>query len=60
MDRAKRIADTYRSAGMSIHALGVYLTLIHGDAAERKANLAYFDSVMKRPLLSMKLIHASN
>lgn len=47
VDRAKRIAETYRSAGMSIHALGVYLTLIHGDAAERKANLAYFDSVMK-------------
>jgi sugar phosphate isomerase/epimerase len=47
VDRAKRIADTYRSAGMSIHALGVYLTLIHGDAAERKGNLAYFDSVMK-------------
>ncbi len=46
-ERAKEIADTYRSAGISIHALGVYLTLIHGDAAERKANLAHFDAVMK-------------
>ena len=46
-DRAKEIADSYRSAGMSIHGLGVYVTLIHGDAAERKANLAYFDAVMK-------------
>ena len=45
--RAREIADTYRSAGISIQALGVYLTLVHGDAAERKANLAYFDSVMK-------------
>ena len=46
-ERAKAIADTYRSAGISIHSLGVYLTLIHGDAAERKANLAHFDAVMK-------------
>lgn len=38
--RAREIADTYRSAGISIQALGVYLTLVHGDAAERKANLA--------------------
>jgi sugar phosphate isomerase/epimerase len=45
--RAKEIADVYRSAGISIHGLGVYVTLIHGDAAERKANLAYFDQVMK-------------
>jgi sugar phosphate isomerase/epimerase len=46
-ERAKEIADTYRSSGISIHALGVYLTLIHGDAAERKANLEHFDAVMK-------------
>ena len=28
-------------------AWAVYATLIHRDPAERKANLAYFDSVMK-------------
>ena len=46
-EKAREIADTYRSAGISIHSLGVYLTLVHGDAAERKANLTHFDAVMK-------------
>lgn len=46
-ERAQEIAAIYRSAGMSIHGLGVYLTLIHPDPAERKANLAYFEAVMK-------------
>jgi sugar phosphate isomerase/epimerase len=46
-ERAREIAGIYRSAGISIHALGVYTTLIHADAAERKANLAYFDAMMK-------------
>jgi sugar phosphate isomerase/epimerase len=45
--RVKEIAETYRAAGITIHGLGVYLTLIHGDAAERKLNLANFDAVMK-------------
>jgi sugar phosphate isomerase/epimerase len=45
--RAKEIASIYRSSGITIDALGVYLTLVHGDAAERKANLAYFENVMK-------------
>ena len=46
-ERAKEIAGTYRGAGITIDALGVYATLIHPDAAERKAHLAYFDAMMK-------------
>jgi sugar phosphate isomerase/epimerase len=46
-DRCKAIADTYRSAGLSIHSLGVYTNLIHPDPAERKANLAYFEAMMQ-------------
>ncbi|MEN6600828.1 MAG: sugar phosphate isomerase/epimerase family protein [Bryobacteraceae bacterium] len=46
-ERAREIAATYRSAGLSIHSMGVYTTLIHADAAERKANLAYFENMMK-------------
>jgi sugar phosphate isomerase/epimerase len=45
--RCKEIADTYRSAGIAIHSLGVYTNLIHPDEAERKANLAYFEAMMK-------------
>jgi sugar phosphate isomerase/epimerase len=45
--RAREIAGIYRTAGMTIDALGVYATLIHPDPAERKANLAYFDAMMK-------------
>ena len=45
--RCKEIADTYRSAGISIHSIGVYTNLIHPDPAERKANLAYFEAMMK-------------
>jgi sugar phosphate isomerase/epimerase len=44
--RCKEIADAYRSAGVSIHSIGVYTNLIHPDAAERKANLDYFESMM--------------
>jgi sugar phosphate isomerase/epimerase len=46
-DRCKAIAGTYRSAGIAIHSIGVYTNLIHPDAAERKANLAYFEAMMK-------------
>ena len=46
-ERSKAIAATYRSAGISIHSIGVYANLIHPDAAERKANLAYFEAMMK-------------
>ena len=46
-DRCKAIAGTYRSAGISIHSIGVYTNLIHPDEAERKANLAYFEAMMK-------------
>ncbi len=46
-DRCKKIADTYRSAAISIHSLGVYTNLIHPDEAERRANLAYFEDMMK-------------
>jgi len=45
--RASEIAGIYRSAGMSIHSIGVYTNLIHPDEAERKANLAYFEAMMK-------------
>ena len=45
-DRCKAIAEAYRSAGVSIHSIGVYTNLIHPDPAERKANLAYFDAMM--------------
>ncbi|MFA5191252.1 MAG: sugar phosphate isomerase/epimerase family protein [Verrucomicrobiia bacterium] len=44
--RSAAIAETYRSAGISIHSIGVYTNLIHPDEAERKANLAYFEAMM--------------
>ena len=46
-DRCQAIAQTYRSAGLSIHSLGVYTNLIHPDPAERAANLAYFEAMME-------------
>jgi sugar phosphate isomerase/epimerase len=44
--RSKRIAGIYRSAGISIHSIGVYTNLIHPDPAERQANLDYFKAMM--------------
>lgn len=41
------IAGVYRSAGISLHSLGVYTNLIHPDEAERRANLRYFEGMMK-------------
>jgi sugar phosphate isomerase/epimerase len=46
-ERAVEIAGIYKSAGIGIHSLGVYTTLVHPDAAERKANLEYFERMMK-------------
>jgi sugar phosphate isomerase/epimerase len=46
-ERAKEIAATYRAEGLAIHSLGVYTTLVHPDPAERNANLAYFEAMMK-------------
>jgi sugar phosphate isomerase/epimerase len=46
-DRCAAIAGDYRSAGVSIHSIGVYTNLIHPDPAERKANLAYFEAMMR-------------
>ena len=46
-ERCRAIGETYRAAGLTIHSLGVYTNLIHPDEAERKANLAYFDAMMK-------------
>jgi sugar phosphate isomerase/epimerase len=46
-DRCRAIADEYRRAGISIHSIGVYTNLIHPDVAERSANLAYFEDMMK-------------
>jgi len=45
--RCQEIAGIYRSAGISIHSLGVYANLIHPDAAERNQQLAYFEAMMK-------------
>ena len=46
-DRCRQVADTYRSAGITIHSLGVYTNLIHPDPSERQANLAYFEGMMQ-------------
>jgi len=45
--RCEAIAKSYRTAGVSIHSVGVYTNLIHPDKAERQQNLAYFESMMK-------------
>lgn len=45
--RAAAIAEDYRAAGVSIHSIGVYTNLIHPDEAERKANLAYFEAMIR-------------
>ncbi len=45
--RCKEIADAYRSAGISIHSIGVYTNLIHPREDELKANLEYFEAMMK-------------
>jgi sugar phosphate isomerase/epimerase len=45
--RAEAIALAYRAAGIAIHSIGVYTNLIHPDDAEIKANLAYFEAMMK-------------
>ena len=46
-DRCQAIAGAYRSAGISIHSLGVYTNLIHPAREERRANLAYFEAMMR-------------
>jgi sugar phosphate isomerase/epimerase len=45
--RCEAIGRAYRSAGITIHSMGVYTNLLHGDAAERQACLAYFENMMK-------------
>jgi len=45
--RSKAIAEAYRAQGISIHSIGVYTNLIHADEAERKANLDYFEAMMR-------------
>ncbi len=45
--RCQAIAEAYRSVGVSIHSIGVYTNLIHPEELERKANLAYFDAMMR-------------
>ncbi len=44
--RCKEIAGIYRDAGIAIHSIGVYTTLIHPDPSEIKANLDYFERMM--------------
>lgn len=46
-DRCREIADIYRSQDIAIHSIGVYTNLIHPDAAERKANMTYFEAMMQ-------------
>jgi len=46
-ERTKAIAELYRTAGVSIHSMGVYTNLIHPDPAERTANLDYFEAMMR-------------
>jgi len=46
-ERAEAIGNIYRTAGLSIHSIGVYTNLIHPDPDEVKANLEYFDSMMR-------------
>lgn len=45
--RCEVIARAYRSAGVEIHSIGVYTNMIHPDEAEVKANLEYFDAMMR-------------
>ncbi len=45
--RCEAIARAYRSADIALHSMGVYTNLIHADPAERRANLAYFEDMMK-------------
>ena len=45
--RCREIAAAYRDAGLDIHSIGVYTNLIHPDAAEIRANLAYFEAMME-------------
>ncbi len=47
LQRSAAIAETYRSAGLLIHSIGVYTNLVHPDQDERTANLAYFDAMMR-------------
>jgi sugar phosphate isomerase/epimerase len=47
VQRCKEIAGVYRSAGISIHSIGVYTNLIHPEDSELKANLEYFDAMME-------------
>jgi len=46
-ERCRAIADSYRSAGIEIHSIGVYTNLIHPQEEERQAALAYFEAMMK-------------
>lgn len=46
-ERCKAIAGAYTGAGITIHSIGVYTNLIHPDPAERAANLAYFEGMMR-------------
>jgi sugar phosphate isomerase/epimerase len=45
--RCEAIGRAYRSAGLTIHSMGVYTNLIHGAPAERQACLKYFEDNMK-------------
>jgi sugar phosphate isomerase/epimerase len=46
-ERCRAIAEVYRLADIAIHSLGVYTNLIHPEPAERRANLDYFETMMK-------------
>jgi sugar phosphate isomerase/epimerase len=46
-ERCHAIAQAYRSAKVRIRSLSVYTNLVHPDDAERKANLDFFEGMMK-------------
>ena len=45
--RASRIVETYRNAGIEVSALGVFTNLIDPDDTERDANLDYFERMIQ-------------
>lgn len=45
--RSEEIVAAYRNAGVEVAALGIFTNVMHRDAAERNANLGYFERMMQ-------------
>ena len=45
--RSRAVVEAFRGRGIEVSALGVFTNLIEPDAAERAANLAYFERMMQ-------------